>query len=152
TYDDQDRLTSIGGTNYIYIANGELLYRTDASGTTTYTYDALGNLLSVALADGTQISYIIDGANRRIGERVNGSVTQGFLYRDGLAPVAELDGGNTVVSRFVYATRSNVPDYMVKGGMTYRIITDHLGSPRFVINTSSGTIAQRMDYDVWGNV
>jgi RHS repeat-associated protein len=31
-------------------------------------------------------------------------------------------------------------------------ITDHLGSLRFVINTSNGTIAQRMDYDDWGNV
>jgi RHS repeat-associated protein len=31
-------------------------------------------------------------------------------------------------------------------------ITDHLGSLRFVINTSTGAIAQRMDYDDWGNV
>ncbi|HQO19510.1 MAG TPA: RHS repeat-associated core domain-containing protein [Acidobacteriota bacterium] len=36
--------------------------------------------------------------------------------------------------------------------MTYRVITDHLGSLRFVIDTTTGTIAQRMDYDDWGNV
>jgi RHS repeat-associated protein len=41
---------------------------------------------------------------------------------------------------------------MIKGGVTYKIITDHLGSPRFVIDSSSGAIAQRMDYDDWGNV
>jgi len=41
---------------------------------------------------------------------------------------------------------------MVKDGKTYRIISDHLGSPRLVINTSDSTIAQRMDYDVWGSV
>jgi RHS repeat-associated protein len=41
---------------------------------------------------------------------------------------------------------------MVKGGVTYKIITDHLGSPRFVIDSSSGAIAQRMDYDDFGNV
>jgi len=34
--------------------------------------------------------------------------------------VAELDGAGNVVSRFVYATRGNVPDYMEKGGSTYR--------------------------------
>ena len=47
---------------------------------------------------------------------------------------------------------SVVPDYMVKGGNTYRIISDHLGSPRLIINTVDGTIAQRLDYDTWGNV
>jgi len=45
-----------------------------------------------------------------------------------------------------------VPDYMIKGGVTYRIISDHLGSPRLVVNTSTGTIVQRMDYDDWGKV
>ena len=33
-------------------------------------------------------------------------------------------------ARFVYATGVNVPDYMIKGGVTYRIVTDHLGSVR----------------------
>ena len=37
-------------------------------------------------------------------------------------------------------------------GQTYRILSDHLGSPRLVINTSDGSIAQRLDYDEFGNV
>lgn len=41
---------------------------------------------------------------------------------------------------------------MVKGGTTYRIISDHLGSPRLVVDASTGAVAQRMDYDAWGNV
>jgi RHS repeat-associated protein len=57
-----------------------------------------------------------------------------------------------VVSRFVYGEKGNVPSYMVKGGVTYRILSDHLGSPRLVINTSSGEIVQRIDYDEFGNV
>jgi RHS repeat-associated protein len=36
--------------------------------------------------------------------------------------------------------------------VTYRIISDHLGSPRLVINAADGTVAQRMDYDEFGNV
>jgi RHS repeat-associated protein len=39
-----------------------------------------------------------------------------------------------------------------KGGVTYRIVSDHLGSPRLVINTTDGTVAQRLDYDEFGNV
>jgi len=41
---------------------------------------------------------------------------------------------------------------MIKGGVTYRIISDHLGSPRLIVNTTDGSIAQRMDYDDWGKV
>ena len=41
---------------------------------------------------------------------------------------------------------------MVKGGVTYRIITDRIGSPRLVINSLTGTVAQRVDYDEYGNV
>jgi RHS repeat-associated protein len=40
---------------------------------------------------------------------------------------------------------------MLRGGTTYRILKDHLGSPRLVVNASSGAIAQRLDYDEWGN-
>jgi len=94
----------------------------------------------------------VDGRNRRIGKKVNGALTQEFIYRDQLNPVAELDGVGNVVSRFVYGSKSNVPDYMIKAGVTYRIISDHLGSPRLVVNSADGSIAQRMDYDDWGNV
>jgi hypothetical protein len=69
-------------------------------------------------------------SRRRIGKKVNGTLVQGFLYQNQLNPVAELDGTGTLVSRFVYGSKGNVPDYLVKGGMTYRIISDHLGSPR----------------------
>jgi len=151
-YDAQDRLTSWNGTSYTYTANGELASKTDAAGTTSYVYDVLGNLMHVSLPGGTAIDYIVDGRNRRIGKMVNGALVQGFLYKDQLNPVAELDGQGNIVSRFVYGSKANVPDYMIKGGVTYRIISDHLGSPRLVINTTDNTIAQRMDYDDWGKV
>ncbi len=46
----------------------------------------------------------------------------------------------------------NAPDAMVKNGKTYRIIKDHVGSPRLVVDTASGAIAQRIDYDEFGRV
>jgi RHS repeat-associated protein len=152
TYDNQDRLTQYGATSYDYTPNGELLSKTAGGQTTAYQYDVLGNLRAVTLPDSTQIEYLIDGQNRRIGKRVNGTLVQGFLYQDQLEPIAELDSSNNVVSRFVYGSRANVPDYMVRGGVTYRIISDHVGSPRLVVNVSTGAIAQRMDYDEFGVV
>jgi RHS repeat-associated protein len=109
-------------------------------------------LVSFGLPNGNQIEYVIDGQNRRIGKKVNGALTQGFLYRNQLAPVAELDGSGNVVSRFVYGTKINVPEYMVKSGVTYRIITDHLGSVRLVVDMATGTIGQRLDYDEFGQL
>jgi RHS repeat-associated protein len=77
---------------------------------------------------------------------------QGLLYQDQLEPVAELDGSGAVVARIVYGSRPNVPDSMVKGGVTYRILADHLGSVRLVVDTSTGAVAQRIDYDEFGRV
>jgi RHS repeat-associated protein len=57
-----------------------------------------------------------------------------------------------VISRFVYATGINVPDTMIKGGVNYRIIVDQVGSPRLIVNSATGQIAQQMDYDEFGNV
>lgn len=41
---------------------------------------------------------------------------------------------------------------MIRGGVTYRIITDPVGSVRLVVNTANGAIAQRIDYDEFGVV
>ena len=152
SYDAQDRLLTYGTASYTYTPNGELLTRTESGVTTTYGYDVLGNLRSVTLPDDITLDYVIDGRNRRVGKRVNGALVQGFLYGNQLEPVAELDGAGTVVARFVYASKLHVPDHMIKGGLTYRIISDQVGSPRLVINTADGSIAQRMDHDEFGNV
>ncbi|MCP4361829.1 MAG: RHS repeat-associated core domain-containing protein, partial [Chloroflexi bacterium] len=151
-YDDQDRLLQYGSASYSYTANGELLTKTVGGQTTAYTYDVLGNLVGVTLPNSDQITYLIDGDNRRIGKLVNGTLVQGFLYQDGLNPVAELDGNGDIVSLFIYASQSNVPDYMIKNGIKYRIISDHLGSPRLIINSQTGVVAQEMHYTGFGQV
>ena len=152
TYDTQDRLGQFGTTTYVHNAAGERQSKSAAGPTINYQYDTLGNLTGVTLPGATQIEYLLDGAARRVGKKLNGTLVQGFLYQDGLKPIAELDGSNTVVSRFVYAVGLNVPAYMIKAGVTYRIVTDHLGSPRLVIDASTGSVAQRLDYDEFGNV
>jgi RHS repeat-associated protein len=151
-YDAQDHLVNYEGTQYTYTANGELLTKTDATGTTHYAYDGLGNLRSVTLPDGTLIEYLIDSQNRRVGKKVNGGVVAQWLYGDQLRVVAELDGAGALVSRFVYGSRSNSPDYMIRGGVAYRIYSDHLGSPRVVVDAATGAIVAKMQFDEFGNV
>jgi len=151
-YKDQDRLLDYQGATHQYTANGELRTKTAGAFTTTYQYDVPGNLRSVKLPDGRQIQYLIDGKNRRVGKKVDGTLVQGFLYQSQLQPIGELDGGGNVVSRFVYATGINVTDYLIKGGITYRIIKDHLGSPRLVVDVATNTVAQEINYDAFGNL
>ncbi|HHH46419.1 MAG TPA: hypothetical protein ENK53_05330, partial [Thiotrichales bacterium] len=152
SFDAQDRLLTQGGASYAYSAAGELSRKTVGNEATDYVYDAQGNLRVVDLPDGRRVSYVIDGLNRRIGKRIDGVLQRGWLYRDQLNPVAELDASGNVLSRFVYLSRDNVPDYMIRDGINYRIVSDHLGSVRLVVNASDGSIVQRIDYDAFGRV
>ena len=79
-------------------------------------------------------------------------LVQGFLYRDALNPVAELDAASQLVSRFVYGSKANVPDYMERDGGTFRLLSDQQGSVRLVVDTSSGVVRQRTDYDEFGTI
>ena len=150
-YDAQDRLLAYGAATYQYDAHGTLTNKTDGGQSTAYRYDARGSLLQVR--PGTNvIAYSVDALDRRIARTKNGATTQRFVYQGFLAPIAELNADGSVASRFVYATRANVPDYMVRSGTTYRLVTDIRGSVRLVVNAANGSVAQRLDYDEWGRV
>ncbi|MEM6456635.1 MAG: RHS repeat-associated core domain-containing protein, partial [Acidobacteriota bacterium] len=152
TVDARDRLRVYGDRSYDYAESGELTRQTQSTASVTYDYDVFGSLRQAVLADGTVIGYVTDGVHRRIGKTVNGALTQGFLYQDALNPVAELDGAGAVVSRFVYGEATNVPEFMIRGGVTYRIVSDHLGSPRLVVDAATGIVAQEMRYDAFGRI
>lgn len=152
TYDDQDRQLAAGTASYTYTANGERLTKAQGGEVTTYEYDVRGALLGVDLPNGIQIDYLVDAGGRRIGKKVNGELVQGWLYAGGLAPIAEVDPTGAITATYVYATKSNVPDYIVRGATTYRVFTDHLGSVRLVVDAATGTIAQRLDYDAYGRI
>ncbi len=152
SYDDGDVILDYRGVVYGHSPAGDLAWRDDHGRLTRYHYDAVGALRRVELPDGHRIDYLIDAAGRRIAERIDGRPFKGWLYRDGLAPVAELDADGNVRSRFVYASRSNLPDLMLRDGRTYRLIGDERGSLRLVVDTETGRVVQQMAYDAFGRV
>ena len=147
TYDDQDRLLSYGKWAYTYTTNGELRTKTDTTigDVTTYSYDGQGNLRRVSLPDGRLIEYVVDADYRRVGKRVNGILVRRWLYKDSLMPAAELDGAGTIVARYV-------DGLVMNGANTYRVVGDHLGTPRLLVDRTTGAIAQRLDFDEFGQV
>lgn len=96
------------------------------------------------------ITYQLDTGLRRVARDVDGVAAERFLY-SGSRPIARLDDLGNLVSRYVYAG-GVAPAYMLHGGVAYRLITDHAGSVRLVVNAANGTIAQRLDYDSFGRV
>ena len=105
TYDEQDRLLSFGHqsagyTRYTYTAAGELLSKAAGPDTTRYVYDPLGNLVTVTLPNGDLIRYSSDGAGRRVGRRVNGAWSGGWVYGNALEVAADLNASEAVVNRY----------------------------------------------------
>ncbi len=152
SYDAQDRMLRYGVASYTYTPAGELKSKTTAGQTTSYDYDLLGNLIHASLPDGARVEYLVDGQDRRVVRKVNGSFTSRFLWHDELKLAADLDADGNVTTLFVYAGRPNLPSYLVRERQTFRLITDHLGSPRLIVNADSGEVRQRIDYDEWGNM
>jgi RHS repeat-associated protein len=154
TYDAQDRIETSGDYVFGFTENGELASKLDTSNgdLTTYEYDALGNLRGVVLPDGTEITYLVDGRGRRVGRVVDGVLERAWIWRKKLQPVAELDASGNVVARYVYAGGANVPELMVTATGTYRLVKDHLGSVRAVVDVATGAVAQELAYDSWGRV
>jgi len=153
SYDFQDRLQIYGTAAYAYTANGELARKVVAgTDTTRYSYDALGNLTGAHLPGvaGDSLVYVIDGQNRRVAVKRNGITERQWLYANGIAPIAELDGAGALVNRYVYATLGHAPDLVLHADTAYRVVTDQLGSVRAVVRTTDGAIVQRTDYDAWG--
>jgi RHS repeat-associated protein len=151
-YDKQDRMIAYGHAHYSYTANGELSSKSEGATVTRYTYDVLGNLTGVTISPtGASITYVLDAKKRRVGKRVNGVLTAGYLY-DGRRLVAQLDVNNALVSQFVYALGSASPAFMIRAGVVYRMLSDQLGSPRLIVNAATGAVAEQIDYDEFGVV
>jgi RHS repeat-associated protein len=152
TYDARQRLLSFGPVTYLHDALGRRISRTSGPQIMRYAYDSFDRVVRVEPPGLAIIEYVFDAVGRRIGRKRAGVLTGGLLYRDALRPAAELDAGGNVVGQFVYGTRAHVPDLIVRGATTFRLVTDHLGSVRLVVNVANGAIAQRIDYDDWGRV
>jgi len=149
-YSDEDHLLTAGGATYQYNVDGFLTTKTDGADVTTYNYSSRGELLGVTLPDGTNIEYIHDPIGRRVAKLVNGVTTEKYLWQGFTRLLAVYDGSDNLIMRFEYAD-GRMPVAMTKGGATYYLTYDQVGSLRVVAN-ASGTAIKRIDYDSFGNI
>ena len=104
----------------------------------------------MVLPGGKTIEYLLDAEQRRIGKRVNGALVSTWVYQNQTQIAAELDAAGRIVKRFVYAEKVNVPSYVVTGGTTYRIISNHVGTPLLLVDVASGEVVEDVDFDEFG--
>jgi RHS repeat-associated protein len=146
TVDAQDRLTAYNGITYLHDNAGNRTSRSVGGVTRTYGWDRVGNLRSASVG-GVNLQYVYDGVERRVARKPTGSTYRQWAYDGQLRVVGEY---TTVPTTFMYGSRTNVPDAMVRAGVSYRFITDQLGSVRLVVDAGSGAVLQKVAYDAWG--
>ncbi len=154
TYDAQDRLVAFGDQTIEQTAQGDLLRVVQDDSAIELSYDELGNLMTATstAADGTtDVEYKVDGLGRRVAKRVNGAFDKAWFYRDALRPVAQIDAAG-IFMHFIYGTDGSAPDFILRAGTPLRVIKDHHGSVRLVVNALTGVIEQELDYDEFGRV
>lgn len=156
TYDNQDRIQTYDGWTYSSNDRGDVVSKVDGSTSDTwlYGYDAFGALVSVTDPTSDVVTYRTDGKSRRVMRLLNGTVTNTWLWRDQLRLAAELTPSGALKARYVSALERNVPEVIFDDldgtTVTKRLITDHLGSVRMVIDTATGTILQTHAYSAFG--
>jgi RHS repeat-associated protein len=91
-----------------------------------------------------------DPLGRRIAKKVNGTITEKYLWQGMTRLLTVYDGSDNLLMRFEYAY-GRMPVAMTKGGATYYLTYDQVGSLR-VVADAVGTVLKRIDYDSFGNI
>ncbi|OPY76594.1 MAG: tRNA nuclease WapA precursor [Syntrophorhabdus sp. PtaU1.Bin050] len=150
TYSDEDHIITAGSDTYQFNIDGFLTQKVTASGTMTTSYSSRGELLSVTLPNSRVLTYDHDPLGRRIAKRVNGTITEKYLWQNNTKLLAVYDGSGNLIMRFTYAD-DRVPVSMTYSGATYYLSYDQVGSLRAASDTS-GNIEKRIDYDTYGSI
>lgn len=154
TYDSQDRIIQLSGAvsrTYQYDLDGNVATITNCYGTKSFEYDEFKNLRKVVLPNGKVVEYAIDGMNRRIAKKVNGSVVEYYAWYDQTRLAAVLEPDRSLRVMYVYGNHSAAPTYLVKQGQKYKIFTTPQGSIRAIYDVN-GVAKQEIEYDEYGAV
>lgn len=128
----------------VHDANGNLISKTDANGTTTYTYDARNRLIAMN-GPGVTATFTYDALNRRTSKTVNGVSSQ-YLH-DGADVVQEMSGG-AVSATYLRGLNVDEPFVRQSSGAEY-YHTDALGSV-LALSNSSGVPVTSYAYEPFG--
>jgi RHS repeat-associated protein len=137
------RLASVGGTARTYDGNGNT--QTGVTTGFTFTYDDKNRLSKAQQSHAVNISYVTNGRGERVNK--NGTTTTGTMSTLVAVSYSYNEGGQllgdyaatTGVAQTEYVYLDGVPIAVVKGMSLAYVETDHLGTPRQVVDPATNT-------------
>jgi RHS repeat-associated protein len=149
SYQPFNRLVTADSNSYAYDLNGNLVSKTDASGSWSYTWD-YENRLKQADSGSVTVNYSYDALGRRIQRSSSQSGTTKFIYDDADV-LRDLDGSGSTVTDYLNAPGIDNKLRQTTGSTASYIVADHLGTTRALAD-ASGNITDVLAYDSFGNV
>ena len=148
SYQPFNRVVAIGSNSYSYDNNGNIISKTDGSGTWAYSWDYENRLKQVTCPDATIISYKYDALGRRIQRIKSAGVSTNYIY-DGEDVVKDINSDSSTVD---YLNGLGVDNKLRQSSSsaTLYFSQDHLGSTRALTDTS-GNVVESISYDSFGN-
>jgi RHS repeat-associated protein len=147
------RLTKRGAVSYEYDAHGRLTSRRETRGHASekawhYRWNALDQLIEITRPDHQVWQYKYDALGLRIEKR-GPTHTQKFVW-DGNVPIHAVSSDGSR-SSWIFEPGRHIPLALIENARLYSVITDHLGTPRELIDPV-GRVAWGARYRVWGQV
>jgi RHS repeat-associated protein len=141
-----NQYSAVGNTTPTYDGNGNLTF----DGAWTYTYDRENRLVQAA-NDQMTVTYRYDAFNWLIERAVGASVTR-FYYDDQWRLIAEYDGNDALVRKYVYGPEVDEPVRLTDAGNGNTAYYYHAAALGTVteITDATGNLVEQYRYDVYG--
>ncbi len=149
-YQPFNKLTSSATATYNYDNNGNLISKTDVSGTTTFGYDEENRLEQITLPIGLTVNYKYDALGRRIQRTASTGANERYVY-DSADVLLDLNADWSVAT--TYLSGSGIDNHLRQTSATTGVsyyLSDHLGSTAGMTD-ASGNLVETGSYDSFGN-
>ncbi|MDQ1327878.1 MAG: hypothetical protein QG641_1162, partial [Candidatus Poribacteria bacterium] len=150
-YGPGNRLLRQGNTKHIYDDNSRLVKKIEDSETGKsrewiYQWDGDDQLVSMTDPNGNKWEYIYDPFGRRISKK--GPERTTYYIWDKNVIIHQLEHDN-LEATWIFDPRSFKPFAKIERDSIYPVITDHLGTPRELVD-NQGKIVWSASYKAWG--
>ena len=149
-YQPFNKLTSTATVTYSYDNNGNLVSKTDVSGTSTFSYNEENRLTQVVLPAGLTVSYKYDGLGRRIQRTSTSGANERYVY-DGHEALIDLNADWSVATTYLsdLGMDNHLRQNSATTGVSY-FLTDQLGSTS-ALTDLNGNVLEVINSDSFGN-
>lgn len=143
--DLSDRVVQAGDRRVDYGPGGVMAHTRSPTGSRRLEWDPLGRLIA---CDG--VRYVRDGLGVMVALSDASTGTVGLLAVPDGRVFGTLDSNGEADELFGRATPWDPPILAVRGDRELMIVSDHVGSPRILVDIALGEVVERRAYDAWG--